>query len=68
MRRALVILLQSFKRTGREHPQLRAAAVNYTALLVDMGLGPDEINQRLNELVSASGQSDGSEQSGAKGT
>jgi hypothetical protein len=51
MRRAVEILRDFQRATGHEHPHMRAALVNYVALLKDMKLVEKEIAARLRGLA-----------------
>jgi hypothetical protein len=51
MRRHLVIFLDFTRRTGHEHPHLRAATGNYWGLLQEMGKSDTEIETAITELV-----------------
>jgi tetratricopeptide (TPR) repeat protein len=51
MRRHLVIFLDFTRRTGHEHPHLRAAFGNYAYLLQEMGKSDTEIETALAALV-----------------
>jgi tetratricopeptide (TPR) repeat protein len=51
MRRALVILLDFTRRTGHEHPQLRAVFRNYRLLLQEMGKSDTEIKAVIAALT-----------------
>ena len=53
MRRALVIFLTFTRKTGYPHPHLQTATRNYELLLKAMGMGEEEIRQRLNEMKRA---------------
>ncbi len=47
MRRHLMIFLDFTRRTGHEHPQLRAAFANYQQLLATKGHSPSEVEAIL---------------------
>jgi tetratricopeptide (TPR) repeat protein len=51
MRRHVVIFLDFTRRTGHEHPHLRAAFMNYAALLQEMGRSEEEIKAALEALL-----------------
>jgi len=51
MRRALAIFLDFTRRTGHEHPHLRAAFNNYRHLLAKMGQAPAEIEAVIAALT-----------------
>ena len=50
-RRAVQILIEFQRRTGHEHPNLRAGLANYVGLLEALGKTPDQIEQQLRELI-----------------
>jgi hypothetical protein len=50
MRRALEIFLLCSRKTGHEHPHLRAVVMNYINLLVAMELPPPDRIEKLNSL------------------
>ena len=49
-RRMLEILLQSARATGQQHPHLSSSANNHARILRAMGLGPEDVRDRLNAL------------------
>jgi hypothetical protein len=49
-RRMLAILLQSARATGPQHLTLSQATNNYAKILSAMGLGPEEVRNRLNAV------------------
>ncbi|HEV7669417.1 MAG TPA: tetratricopeptide repeat protein [Thermoanaerobaculia bacterium] len=53
-RRMLKILLEFGRRTGHEHPNLRAARANYAALLEEMGKSPAEVETAMESLTTLS--------------
>jgi len=57
----LGIFLRSSASQGHEHPFLRVAIRNYTALLAEMGRSPLQIIARLEELARPFGISFGSQ-------
>ncbi|MSR56329.1 MAG: tetratricopeptide repeat protein [Planctomycetaceae bacterium] len=61
MRRHLEIFLQFTTATGHEHPHLRDAVANYTALLEEMGRTPHEVEARLAALTRQFGTGDSGE-------
>jgi hypothetical protein len=50
MRRVAEILVASTRRTGYEHPNLRAAFSNYLTLLQTMGWSEDQIRDVVENL------------------
>jgi hypothetical protein len=58
MWRGLQILAEFQRRTGHEHPNLRAGRANYAGLLTAMGKTPAEIAQRMQELDCSSDSKD----------
>jgi hypothetical protein len=56
-RRALEIFLQFTRDTGHEHTNLRAAASNYTSLLIQMGYSEKQLRARLHALAAPYGLS-----------
>jgi len=51
MRRAVEILLQFTRNTSHPHPHVKTFAINYAALLMQMGLSQDEAVANTNELL-----------------
>jgi len=49
-KRALVILIEFTRRTGHRHPHLDTAIKNYSGLLGEMGIGEDEVKERVKRL------------------
>jgi tetratricopeptide (TPR) repeat protein len=54
MRRHLVIFLDFARRTGHEHPHLRAAVANYADLLLEMGKSEAEVEAEIRSLIKGS--------------
>jgi hypothetical protein len=51
MRRAVKIYRRFRETTGHEHPHMQQVIRNYSALLSDMHIGPDEIQRRVQTLL-----------------
>jgi tetratricopeptide (TPR) repeat protein len=60
-RRTLEILLQFTVSTGHEHPHLRVVIGNYARSLEEMGLGPAQVRDRLNDVARPFGVAFGDE-------
>jgi tetratricopeptide (TPR) repeat protein len=60
MRRHLEIFVRFTATTGHEHPLLRAAIGNYTALLQQMGYSEEQVNAELDKIGSPFGMKLGS--------
>jgi tetratricopeptide (TPR) repeat protein len=58
--RAIDIFLQFTRSTGHEHPHLGAAIGNYSSLLEAMGRTPEQIEQRVQELLTCPVRPEGS--------
>jgi len=50
MQRHLVIFIEFSRQTGHRHPHLDDAIKNYISLLIEMGMGEDEVMERLKRL------------------
>jgi hypothetical protein len=50
-RRTVQILIEFRRRTGHEHPNLRADLANYRGLLQALGKTPEQIEQQVDELI-----------------
>jgi tetratricopeptide (TPR) repeat protein len=50
-RRAVQILIEFQRRTGHEHPNLRAGLANYRGLLEALGKTPEQIEQQVHERI-----------------
>ncbi len=55
MRRHLIVYLKFTRVTGHEHPNLWQAITNYQQLLIETGLKPTQITQRLAEIGQQAG-------------
>jgi hypothetical protein len=62
-RRVVTIFVRFTDTTGHQHPHLRAAIRNYTALLEQMGYSEEQVNSELDKIGSPFGIKLGSDKS-----